>query len=331
VTFAGARDRAQTGDVAAPSRPTVLEPGGENAIAVALGLLGDEWNLQILRYALNGVTRYGEWREVLPVSDAVLSGRLDRLTRAGMLTRVRYETRPLRHEYRITRRGRGTWPLLVAIWGWEATWVDEHVEPIPLLLHRRCGQTGWAELRCRQCLGPVGVRQVETRFGPSGGWARSVPATATRRRSSSGAGTAFPETMAVFGNRWSSAILGAAFLGARRFGEFEERLSAPPAVVSDRLRALVELGILGRVTSPAPALQGTYRLTDKGRAFFPVVLLTIEWAQRWFRAPEGPALVFGHTVAGTHRLRPVLACSGCAEVLEGTDIARLAAPVAAAR
>jgi hypothetical protein len=44
-----------------------------NAIASALGLLGDEWTLLILRAAFEGAHRYGDWKLALPVSDAVLT------------------------------------------------------------------------------------------------------------------------------------------------------------------------------------------------------------------------------------------------------------------
>ncbi|MEC4019813.1 enoyl-CoA hydratase-related protein [Streptomyces sp. H27-D2] len=90
-------------DAAAPTR---LPPGGQNAIAEALGLLGDEWTLLILRYALQGTRRYQDWRERLPISHAVLSARLTRLTDAGLLARDAYQQRPVRYEYRLTPRGR---------------------------------------------------------------------------------------------------------------------------------------------------------------------------------------------------------------------------------
>jgi DNA-binding HxlR family transcriptional regulator len=52
--------------------------------------------------------------------------------------------------------------------------------------------------------------------------------------------------MAIVGNRWSSGVLGAAFLGARRFGDFQQHHGASPNVVSDRLRTFVDLGVLAK-------------------------------------------------------------------------------------
>lgn len=301
--------------------PTRLEPGGENALAVALGLLGDEWNLQIVRYALNGMTRYGEWRDVLPVSHSVLSDRLARLTGMGLFERVQYERRPPRHAYRLTGRGRATWPILVAIWSWEAGWVEEHAEAVPRLVHLTCGRTAWPVLICQLCGDRVGPRDLETRFGPSGSWERSVPRSATRRRAAT-VPTMYPETMAMFGNRWSATLLGAAFLGSRRFTEFQERMSAPPSVVADRLRTLCAMHVLERSSSAERSDRATYRLTHKGRAFLPVVLVMMAWAQRWFRAPEGPALQFWHHAGSRHRFSPRLACPDCGACLRGSEIGR---------
>src|SRR5690606_25297708 len=50
--------------------------GGPNAIGATLGLLGDEWSLLIVRYALAGARRFGDWRTRVGISDAVLSARL---------------------------------------------------------------------------------------------------------------------------------------------------------------------------------------------------------------------------------------------------------------
>ena len=59
-----------------PTQPTRLPAGGPNAIGHMLGLLGDEWTLLLLQQALQGVTRYGQFKETLPISNSVLTARL---------------------------------------------------------------------------------------------------------------------------------------------------------------------------------------------------------------------------------------------------------------
>jgi hypothetical protein len=63
-----------------------------------------------------------------------------------------------------------------------------------------------------------------------------------------------------------------------------------------------------------------YRLTEKGRALFGVLVLALQWAQRWFRAPEGPAVIMTHTSCGA-RFGAVLACDQCTEPLTGAQVA----------
>jgi hypothetical protein len=74
--------------------------------------------------------------------------------------------------------------------------------------------------------------------------------------------------------------------------------------------------------SPSPERPDwqSYRLTEKGRAFFPVIMTAIDWGQRWFRAAEGPALVYTHRSCGKdYQLR--LSCDGCGTALRGADVA----------
>ena len=94
---------------------TELPAGGPNALAVTLGLLGDEWNLWILRFALLGSRRYNDWLALGGISNSVLSSRLAVLTAGGMLERREYQQNPPRHEYSVTRKGQSIWPVLITM------------------------------------------------------------------------------------------------------------------------------------------------------------------------------------------------------------------------
>ncbi|RAY12970.1 transcriptional regulator [Actinomadura craniellae] len=297
-----------------------MPAGGTNAVGLTLGLIGDEWNLLILRYALLGVRRYGEWRKALPISHAVLTRRLSALTEMGVFERVEYQASARRFEYVLTRRGRDLWPVLLTIWAWESRWVTAHVEQLPRMVHRGCGQEFRPVFGCAACGRAVDPRDVDGGFGPSGSWNRSVPEVTTRRRSSSteGAGL-FPETMALIGNRWSATLLGAAFQGAHRFRDFEQRLGAPPTIISDRLRVFCELGVFAQSPGAERADWLSYHLTEKGRAFYPVIMTAIDWGQRWFRAAEGPALVYTHRECGQD-FQVRLSCNQCSALLRGTEV-----------
>ncbi|MFJ9077902.1 winged helix-turn-helix transcriptional regulator [Streptomyces sp. NPDC102278] len=93
------------------------------SIAQALDVVGDWWTLLVVRDAARGVHRFEEFQRELGVSRKVLTERLKLLVEAGVLTREPYQERPVRHEYRLTPRGRGLLPVLVALQDWGDTWV----------------------------------------------------------------------------------------------------------------------------------------------------------------------------------------------------------------
>lgn len=296
--------------------PTTLSPGGTNAVGRILGLLGDEWTLLIIQQALLGATRYGEFIERLPISNSVLTNRLRALTDDGLLLRTVYQTRPVRAEYLISPRGRALWPVLLSIWEWERRWVPRHVHRLPGMRHTVCNSDFAPMLTCRSCGEVVTEKQVTARWGPSGSWPRSVPEAVTRRRASAEydrhqAGL-FPETMSVFGNRWAAVLLVCAFLGTNRFTDFQAQLSAPPTLLAGRLQTFCANGVLSQA-------HARYQLTEKGRAFFPVIVTALQCGQQWFHAPEGPAVLITHHGCG----RPFtgeLTCDQCAAPLKGAQV-----------
>jgi DNA-binding HxlR family transcriptional regulator len=89
-------------------------------MARASELLGDRWSLLILREAFYGVTRFEDLRADLDAPRAVLSERLARLVDAGIITRDPYREpgRRLRHEYRLTAKGRELALVLLALMQW---------------------------------------------------------------------------------------------------------------------------------------------------------------------------------------------------------------------
>jgi DNA-binding HxlR family transcriptional regulator len=125
--------------------------------------------------------------------------------------------------------------------------------------------------------------------------------------------------MAVFGNRWSSALVGAAFLGVHRFTDFQTLLAVPPTLLSERLSALCAHGILEQAQTAARPDWAEYRLTEKGLAFFPVIDTVIEWSERWLGSERGPAVNIVHRVCG-NAFHGVLACDQCEVALSAAEI-----------
>jgi DNA-binding HxlR family transcriptional regulator len=84
----------------------------------------------------------------------------------------------------------------------------------------------------------------------------------------------------IVGDRWALLIIRDALDGARRFGELQRSLGVARNILADRLKTLVEEGIL----AIAPASDGTsyqeYVLTPKGEGLFPVVIGLRQWGER---------------------------------------------------
>jgi DNA-binding HxlR family transcriptional regulator len=132
-------------------------------------------------------------------------------------------------------------------------------------------------------------------------------------------------TLAVIGEKWSLLVIREAFLGTRRFADFQQRLGAPRAVLTDRLGTLVDTGILAKVPYQAAGerLRHEYRLTEKGFDLYPVLVALMAWGDRYL-AEDGLAPLelqhkncgadvhlalqcdAGHRVAGARDVRPVL-------------------------
>ena len=98
----------------------------------AIAVVGDKWNLMILRSALYGVRRFDDFHVELGVPRTVLSNRLKRLTDAGLLEPQDYreEGRRARKEYVLTDKGNDLRPVLIALTQWGDQWLGAGDAPI---------------------------------------------------------------------------------------------------------------------------------------------------------------------------------------------------------
>lgn len=92
-------------------------------IAQAAAVIGDWWNLLVLREVARGHHRFDTLVTELGVSRKVLTERLQHLIDHGVLHRHPYQDRPPRHEYRLTDRGHALLPTLIAMQDWADRWL----------------------------------------------------------------------------------------------------------------------------------------------------------------------------------------------------------------
>ena len=99
------------------------------------------------------------------------------------------------------------------------------------------------------------------------------------------------------GEWWSILILRDAFRGLTRFDQFQKSLDIAPNMLTRRLNALVESGLLERRAYCEHPPRYEYRLTERGRDFRPVLWALLAWGNRHF-APEGASVIVVDTETG---------------------------------
>jgi DNA-binding HxlR family transcriptional regulator len=131
------------------------------------------------------------------------------------------------------------------------------------------------------------------------------------------------------GEWWSMLILRDALRGARRFDQFQKSLSIAPNMLTRRLNALVESGLLERRRYSVRPPRYEYVPTECAHDFRPVLWGLLSWGNKHF-APEGPAVVIVDAKTGA-RADPILVDRTTGRTLKSPDFALAAGPAADAR
>ncbi|WP_152205709.1 winged helix-turn-helix transcriptional regulator [Marinobacter changyiensis] len=92
------------------------------------------------------------------------------------------------------------------------------------------------------------------------------------------------------GDWWSLLIVLQAMYGSRRFVDFQQELGIARNILCDRLARLVDNQVLRKVEVGEHGSRQEYRLTEKGRDLFPVVIALRQWGDKWNPSPEGAPL-----------------------------------------
>ena len=135
-------------------------------VARSADVLGDHWNLLLIREACLGTRRFEDFQRVLGIGRNILTIRLNRLVDEGILRRVPYQEHPPRDEYRLTEKGRDVYPILAALAAWGERWLTGP-EGTPLVLHHTtCDHDMHAIAVCSQCGESLDARNVRAKAGP---------------------------------------------------------------------------------------------------------------------------------------------------------------------
>jgi DNA-binding HxlR family transcriptional regulator len=130
----------------------------------------------------------------------------------------------------------------------------------------------------------------------------------------------------VVGTRSTMLMLREAFFGTRRFNDFARLVGVTDQVAAARLRALVEDGLLARVPyrDPGQRERHEYRLTDKGRDFYPVLVGLLRWGDEHATAPTGRPIDLVHAGCGA-AVGVIVRCNAGHELVP-RDVSVIAGP-----
>ena len=133
------------------------------------------------------------------------------------------------------------------------------------------------------------------------------------------------QTLGIVGDNWTLLILRNAFLGAKRFDDFQQQLGLTRHVLTDRLKKLVEHDIFKKVPYGASSSRFEYRLTPKGAALSPVLMALGSWGNEWLFEPEQQPLRYTHKTCG-EELQMAAYCSCCDTNVSSREIKMVTGP-----
>jgi DNA-binding HxlR family transcriptional regulator len=146
-----------------------LDAGTTNcSVQRTLDVIGEKWTLLILRDAMNGVRRFDDFHRHVGLSEPTLAARLRTLVGSGILETREYqpEGQRARHEYRLTAKGWGLQPVLIALMQWGDEHLADAAGPALTVAHRDCGHPVRAVVSCSHDGEVLTPREVVATPGP---------------------------------------------------------------------------------------------------------------------------------------------------------------------
>jgi DNA-binding HxlR family transcriptional regulator len=144
---------------------------------------------------------------------------------------------------------------------------------------------------------------------------------------------AVPETLCpiaraqdIVGDRWTVLVLRELFMRNHRYDEIQAQTGGTPQMVAARLKSLEADGLVVRRAYSERPPRYEYHLSEKGQAFYSVVLALRAWGETWCKSPgEELAVHYTHQTCGHPAgLGPL--CAHCGELLRRETLISEPAP-----
>ncbi len=290
-------------------------------VAQALAVIGDRWAFLVIRDVYQGVRQFEALRRLRGAARGTLASRLKTLVKNGILYKNPYRDSPVRYEYRLTDKGLDLYPVVLMIWSWETTWGQACAQP-RALIHTGCGHSMHPRYRCRHCHVALSIRDVTYSVGRNPAPAQKVPPRFHRRSKrpavAGGARQRSMQYLDIIGDRWTALVVAAAFFGLRRYDQILDGIGIATNILSDRLKLLVDAGVLKRSPYQDKPVRYEYHLSAKGRDIYASTVAMHEWANRWIIGKGEQPIKLRHKCGEAFESEVV--CDACDKLLVPSEV-----------
>jgi DNA-binding HxlR family transcriptional regulator len=285
------------------------------AVRQAADVLCDRWTLSILLLQFAGLTRSSEFRSRTRIASRQLTQRLKVLEAQEIVVRMPYSRRPLRYGTHLTTMGQALHDVFACMVAWERKY------GLPSKCNVEISHSGCTnhfadpQLTCNFCKAPVTARDVVVRRTGRSKANRLPDKKTTYRRTThpsieSSFALPLESAIDILGDKWTIEILVVVLFKVESFVEIQNLTGISTNILSDRLTRLLAKGLLRRTSAEEQVRKGSYRITEKGIAFYPILVAIQEWADDWLPNRLRSPMILEHQPC-TKRLSLKLRCNHC--------------------
>lgn len=146
-------------------RSTVVGLGRDDSLSrQTLEIVGDRWSNLLLGALFTGKHGFDEFQRELGLPPALLSHRLERFGRAGIIRREKFRGNARRRFYRLTEKGLALYPVVSHVVDWGNRWLSADPDSF-IVVHKGCGKPFHPRFSCGACRQPIARHEIalETR------------------------------------------------------------------------------------------------------------------------------------------------------------------------
>ena len=134
-------------------------------------------------------------------------------------------------------------------------------------------------------------------------------------------------TLAILGDRWTLLIIRNAFMKTCRYDDFQKQLGITRHLLAERIKRLVENNIFEKVIYNESPKRYEYKLTEKGRALYPIIVSISVWGSFWNNENKEFNEIHYLHKSCNQQMIPVLSCPCCGEKIDARLMIPIYAPI----